>query len=62
MKRNYVKPTIETVEMELLSIIASSSLNEGEMENEGMGEGEGDGDDLINHRRGPWGNLWSSEE
>lgn len=30
MKRNYVKPTIETVEMELLSIIASSGLNEGE--------------------------------
>jgi len=59
MKRNYVKPAIDTVEVELLSIIASSGLNEGEIGNEGTGDGEGDGDDLTNHRRGSWGNLWN---
>lgn len=59
MKKNYVMPTIETVEMDLLSIIASSGLNEGETGNEGTGEGEGDGDDLTNNHRGSWGNLWN---
>ena len=55
MKKKYIMPTIEEIEVEVSTIIA---MSEAETENENSSENNGTGDDLANSRRGSWGNLW----
>lgn len=55
MKKIYLGPTTECVQFEnevVMNIVVGSQVQAG------TGEGEGDGEDLINARRGEWGNVW----
>ena len=59
MKKIYVKPEFEAVEVEMVEMVATSSgLTEGETDGAGVGDGPGTGDDLVIGRRGSWGNRW----
>lgn len=57
MKKQYVKPAIESIEVEYESLMTTTSTETGE-----TGTGGGTvGDEipgLSNGRRGGWGNLW----
>lgn len=57
MKKMYVKPIVEAIEVEFESLMTTTSGETG-----GVGTGSGQvGDDtenLTNHHRGSWGNLW----
>ena len=57
MKKQYVKPAIEAVEVEYETLMTTTSGETGEA---GTGNGTvGDEvDGLSNGRRGGWGNLW----
>ena len=55
MKKIYVKPEFEAVEVEIESLMTTTS---GEQGNAGVEGEEGDGDDLVIGRRGSWGNRW----
>lgn len=59
MKKQYITPTIETVNIELANMIAGSvRIYNG---NSGGDDGEGGYDpenSLSNERRSSWGNLW----
>ena len=49
MKKEYIKPEVDIVDVELSSMISTS----------GLGEGDGESDNFdANDRRGDWGNLW----
>ena len=50
-KETYIRPQIEVIEMELVTMVAASP---GDIP---VVEGEG-GEQLSNDRRGTWGNLW----
>ena len=53
-KKEYMIPTCEVVELEMVSMIATSpTFTPGEKE-------ENDEDDMSNRHRGEWGNLWSN--
>jgi len=52
MKRTYVKPITEVVDMELMNMLAIS--NGGTMT---VSNAEAD-EELSNERRGGWGDLW----
>ena len=54
-KKVYVAPVIEVVEIEFESLMSTTS---GETGSAGVGPGPADGPDLVNNRRGSWGNLW----
>lgn len=58
MKKQYVKPAIEAIEVEYESLMTTTSTETGE-----TGTGGGTvGDEipgLSNGRRGGWGNLWN---
>lgn len=54
-KKVYVAPAIEVVEIEFESLMSTAS---GETGSAGVGDGPADGPDLVNKRRGSWGNLW----
>ena len=57
-KTEYIKPSIDVVEVATESLMLSSST-ETDSENSGQGSGSGmDTPDLSNNRRGSWGNLW----
>lgn len=57
IKKNYIAPSIEVVEVEYESLMTTTS---GEMGNVGIGGGNaGNGPELANDRRGSWGNLWN---
>lgn len=59
MKKIYVKPEFEAVEVEMVEMVATSSgLTEGETDGTGARPEEGDGGDLVIGRRGSWGNRW----
>ena len=59
MKKIYVKPEFEAVEVEMVEMVATSSGPiEGETDGAGVGDGVPDGDDLVIGRRGSWGNRW----
>ena len=58
MKKNYVKPAVEEVQVEPATIIAGSPFDEGGTGNTGVGSGKGDGDDMTRGHRGSWGDLW----
>ena len=57
MKKQYVKPAIEAIEVEYESLMTTTSTETGE-----TGTGDGTvGDEipgLSNGRRGSWGDLW----
>ena len=56
IKKNYIAPSIEVVEVEYESLMTTAS---GETGNTGVGGGNaGNGPELANDRRGSWGNLW----
>lgn len=58
MKKNYVKPEFEAVEIEIESLMTTTS---GEQGNAGTGEGSAgdETEDLVIGRRGTWGTLWN---
>ena len=57
-KTEYIKPSIDVVEVEKESLMLSSST-ETDSENSGQGSGSGMGTpDFSNKRRGSWGNVW----
>lgn len=61
MKKEYLKPALEVVELELATLFAASTTTEGETENAGTGDrpvGD-DTPDLAGRRRGSWGDLWN---
>lgn len=53
MKKTYIAPQMEVVELDVVSMIATS---EPKFENAEDSEGGMEGD--ANRRRGEWGNLW----
>lgn len=57
MKKMYVKPIVEAIEVEFESLMTTTS---GETGGVGTGSGQvGDGtEELAIHRRGSWGDLW----
>ena len=58
MKEQYVAPTIEVVEIEnqqLMLTVSGEQIEVGSGNNSGSGVGT---PDLVNKRRGKWGNLW----
>ena len=56
IKKIYIAPTIEVVEIVYQSIMTATS---GETGSTGVGNGTaGNGPDLATKRRGSWGNLW----
>lgn len=58
MKKDYVKPTIDVIEVEMESLMLSNSTETGS-ENSGEGSGSGQGTpDFTNGHRGSWGDLW----
>lgn len=61
MKQQYVKPAIESIEVQHEALMMTVS---GEQDNVGTGNGTA-GDEtpgLSRGRRGSWGNLWAGEE
>ena len=56
-KKDYIKPQIEVVEMQVSQVLTASAndIPVG-------GDGQGGGDALSNDRRGSWGNLWSDDK
>ncbi len=58
MKKDYVMPTIDVVEVEMESLMLSNSTETGS-ENSGEGSGSGQGTpDFTSGRRGSWGDRW----
>lgn len=58
-KKEYIKPSVDVVEIEIDSLMLSVSA-ETDTENTGQGTGSGMGTpDLSNKRRGSWGDLWN---
>ncbi|MBR4041993.1 MAG: hypothetical protein IKJ09_06785 [Bacteroidaceae bacterium] len=59
MKKMYVKPEIEIIELELESHMATISGNlDGVVDN---GDSEGGREADANRHRGEWGNLWAED-
>ena len=53
-KKEYIKPSVEVIEMDMVSMVAASI---------GVGEGSEDaGGEWSNRHRGEWGNLWSDDK
>ena len=60
MKKTYIKPVMEIMELDIETLMISMSAPGGNG-NEGPswgGESEGGMDADANDRRGEWGNLW----
>lgn len=57
LKKNYVAPSIEILEVEFESLMTTASAETG---GTGTGSGFADGGpELANDRRREWGNLWN---
>ena len=54
-KKDYIKPSVEVVEMAAVSMMAASTPKID------IEDGEG-GEILSNRHRGEWGNLWSNDK
>ena len=55
-KKEYIKPEIEVIDIEIQSQMMTTSPGT----EPGFGEGEADDSTpLTNRRRGKWGNLWA---
>lgn len=53
-KKEYIKPSVEVIEMDMVSMVAASI---------GVGEGSEDaGGAWSNRHRGEWGNLWADDK
>ena len=59
MKKLYVKPEIEIIELELESHMATISGNLDGVVDDGDSEGGREAD--ANRHRGEWGNLWAED-
>ena len=59
MKKNYVTPSLETIEINNKDAILQATSNE--TTEGGTTEDEGDGGDLANKNRNQWGNIWDSQ-
>lgn len=59
MKKNYVTPSLETIEINNKDAILQATSNE--TTEGGITEEEGDGGDLANKNRNQWGNIWDSQ-
>lgn len=59
MKKFYVKPEIEIIELELESHMATISGNLDGVVDDGDSEGGREAD--ANRHRGEWGNLWAED-
>jgi hypothetical protein len=59
MKKNYVTPSLETIEINNKDAILQATSNE--TTEGGTTEEEGDGGDLANKNRKQWGNIWDSQ-
>lgn len=59
MKKMYVKPEIEIIELELESHMATISGNLDGVVDDGDSEGGREAD--ANRHRGEWGNLWAED-
>jgi hypothetical protein len=59
MKKNYVTPSLETIEINNKDAILQATSNE--TTEGGTTEEEGDGGDLANKNRNQWGNIWDSQ-
>lgn len=56
MKKNYIAPAIETVEIEIESLMLTDSV---ETDQAGTSnENAGNGPEMTNGHRGSWGSLW----
>ena len=54
-KQEYIKPSTEVIEMEVMSMVATSVPN--------IGIEDGSGTEILsNDRRGRWGDLWSNDK
>ena len=49
MKKNYLKPEVEMLDMIVTDMIAASVI-----------EGEDNRDSEVNNHRGEWGNIWKN--
>lgn len=56
MKKEYIKPEVEVVELAPITILALSSG--GSVDVDGGNEPD---EELSNGRRGQWGNLWTDK-
>lgn len=59
MKKNYVTPSLETIEINSKDAILQAISNE--VIEGGTTEEEGNGDDLANKNRNQWGNIWDNQ-
>ena len=59
MKKNYVTPSLETIEINSKNAILQTSYSE--TTEEGTRNEEGNGGDLANKNRNQWGNNWDSQ-
>ena len=59
MKKNYITPSLETIEINNKDAILQATSNE--TTEGGTTEDEGDGGDLANKNRNQWGNIWDSQ-
>ena len=63
MKKTYIKPVMEIMELDIETLMISMSAPGGNG-NEGPswgGESEGGMEADANNRRGEWGNLWAEK-
>ena len=60
MKKEYIKPEIEIVVLELITMLAISSEGGLDVKDDEIDYDNG-GSELSNNRRGQWGNLWAED-
>ena len=53
-KKEYIKPSVEVIEMDVMSMLAASVGVSDETTDEGAW--------MSNRHRGEWGNLWSDDK
>ena len=58
IKKEYVAPALEVLDIEFESLMLSASSGETLEENVGSGTA-GNGPELVRGRRGIWGDLWN---
>ena len=54
-KKTYIAPAMEIVEIEMVSMIATSGIGVDS-------DHDGGYEQLSNRRRGTWGNLWAADD
>lgn len=59
MKKEYIKPEMEIVVLELITMLAISDGGGLDVKDEEINPDTGS--ELSNNRRGQWGNLWAED-